>query len=359
MGTCEQIYQFIVATNIELQVLLSIAISVYADAHCRQNNSENEEESPIYKLLTTNISRIKEKIPTYEAVTKKLFTSETRESILSTVNLELLDTSILLDIFFTITKRYYWNCGKCQNRKRICCKRCNTCMDCHKNKWDDRMVLKDQNEICANYNFTQSLSFARKFRNLFAHVTTTHCKEFAENGKTFEELNICHNFNELKHCARFILKSIVTYTLSKLEDLGERDSDRYKNLDTIRENFVSIIKNGQPLQKYLADNLKKIKDIFEGNEMFYERLEVLKIHIDEHTKIIMSSLEDLKNTIDRNKSTSEESMQLIRSDIKERNKDILNGVVKEFKEIKMTNDKESKKTWMFIYLQITSIVPCD
>ena len=130
MGEAGKVYDTIVASNIELQSLLSEVVKIVAIHH--PHHASNDPKVALSEVLQKHSAELKSKIKTYAK--QKVF--DTSNKVFPTIDTDDLDNSFLLDLllkleaFLNINRRN----GNCAINHNDCCTNCNhasvTCKKC-------------------------------------------------------------------------------------------------------------------------------------------------------------------------------------------------------------------------------------
>lgn len=157
MSNGDEFYHVIAAANLELQNLLQILLSIYAEEHARRTPPAPGCNA-LHGLLTAYITPLKEAVKGFAG--RSVFTSDERTAIYNTVDIKELDGSVLLNILLKVKQilgidRKVVKCHYCIGK---CCTSCNhespTCKKCESPKKKDKCQHKCANGSC-NKTFAQ------------------------------------------------------------------------------------------------------------------------------------------------------------------------------------------------------------
>lgn len=172
----------------------------------------------------------------------------------------------------------------CKRDTKLCSEE-NYCLNCHKKS--KKSVKECLFQLC--------LRFSTDFRNLFAHSSQIQCEQFINGTTELCNFEFCTGVKEFSECLRYIFKSMILYVKSKTN--GKLNSNDIKSLDKTLENLESIFKLGVTLDKYLADNIPRVKEIFD--EDVREKLNDLQKMIEKSLQKITKDVEETKQIVEK------------------------------------------------------------
>lgn len=350
-----ELYDAIVATNVELQRLLVKTVEIISVNHpCATSHDPGVAFS---EILSRSIPKLKEATEPFAA--GKLFLSSKRDKLLPRIDINALDNSLLLDILLKVDDflQICRNAGACsfQQHKIVCCDECNTkcdhsslfCKKCRSNGGRPSTKCKHQCKHCTKtekqcaedavlccgkckicvmcnsshssaqieawikttplaypppcsfYMFLCCLKILLKWRNLFAHTTTKVLQKFI-NGSSLSTFEPCKNPKELfeliKSVFMYVLDYISNPTISK-DPLKNDDHKEFAN------SLSCILTFGKTLRKYLLDNYQQVRDQFQSSTKFFGKLEQFQ---DRMITYLQSQFGELKALMDTNSRNQQE-----------------------------------------------------
>ena len=315
MNDPEELYNAIVASNLEFQRVLVRTVEIVAVNHPLAIS--NDPNIAFSEILSTCIPELKIATDPYAA--SKLFTSSKRDKLLPSIDIKTLDNSLLLNILIKVDgfleiiriagkcsspnhvagccnnctincDHSSPTCKKCQSNDskpsnkckhqcklcnkaidecnkdiEICCSKCNLCVMCNEKFTTAHMMFLSHRgspaiqEPCRFYLFLHCFEILLNWRRLFGHITVAKLKEFIDGKMKLDKFEMCKDPKVLFCHIRSTLLIISEYITDKA--VFQKNLLNNDECNDFKENLNCISKFGKPLQVYLAEHEDSIKDL--------------------------------------------------------------------------------------------------
>lgn len=308
----QRLFGIIVLTNLELHRLLCKVVEICAVNHPK--SSSKDPKVAFREVLEQLKSQVKAATQAFSA--KKLFTTSDRDAFLSAIEINVLDSGLILKIllkveeFLQISRILSSPCGnghekccvncdhsspvcdrcisgsgkpskkckhkckncsqelcKCFKYKTLCCGKCKLCLECNEKFAVNQIhvltqkTFSTQQQPCPFFLFLYCLDESLKWRNLFGHVTLTELQDFLDksNPTSLTGFEMSKTLEELQGH----MESVVLVISEFISDAGKFPKNTLQEEEKHKfQKEFSLLFKAEEFDKYWRDKGKEIEEIF-------------------------------------------------------------------------------------------------